>query len=396
VKLYTIPPRSRVVHIDQPHFQGEMVCVATLPETAFSRKLRGLISGDQLTVSQCGQSVGIVLTRSRTTEIVQHSDWGPIGTVFVRPTSRPDEGTRILHVTDEQLLVWGRVQGYPLGVWRLTGTDAEFLTRMDALVGPHLISGMPLIRGVCDDQPGQELFLTPWGVWPVNEQSTVSWHPDGLCVVEQLDRQLYAYIVTSQGVRPFITLNLQEAEYALGVVNWKDRLMLGVCRGTQSWLIELTPARSETLKQIQLDGELQGVWSSPTGMTLAMLVHPRGLAHDVHRLQLSNGRIVQQGRFAFNPNMLIWSPDEQLVVVKPRSSQIPELLVDNSGSVAAFIYHDGDYDQMVLGGRRGTKVPLAWNLHYDSTGSIVWTSVLGQEILTWVWRGTQENLIHAA
>ncbi|MBI4257201.1 hypothetical protein HY626_04060, partial [Candidatus Uhrbacteria bacterium] len=126
------------------------------------------------------------------------------------------------------------------------------------------------------------------------------------------------------------------------------------------------------------------------------------------RLQLSDGRIVHEGRFSLDTASLTWSPNEQSLAARILEGeghdrvlherivgtsinrsialglQVREMLVDDRGRLAACIQHDGMYDQPIIGGRAGTQVPLAWNLHYTPDGHISWTVVHDDRILTWI------------
>jgi hypothetical protein len=403
-----IPPRSREVRVSDP-FTGELTMrtVSQLSETASMQTYRKLISGDQLAVSSNGLYSAHVVTFRRGAEIVVHSELGVLQPRFQRDS--PQEGTRILRVDGASALVWGKVEGHPHGIWKIDQATSAFLAPVEKLVRPrgHI---SPLLRGVSREHPGSCVYLTTGGnLWPVHEQALVSPMIDGLCIVERIGELLYAYSVSQLGeISPLRLLTLSHAQQAIDIVPWQGRLMLAVARGTQSWLVEINPRVSgERYERMGIDGELQGVWSSPGGNTLAMLVHPRGEPEGVRRLQLSNGRIVKEGSFCLDPRSMRWSPNEEHLAVKIREGEgldrvmserlvgtvvdrplpigihLREFLVDDRGRLAAMITHDGVYDQPIINGQEGTMVPLAWNLHYAQDGSIAWTTVHADRILTW-------------
>ncbi len=381
-----------------------MRIVAQLTETADAQTVRRLISGDQLAVSPDGLYSAHVVTFRQGAELIVHSEVGVLKPRFRRTS--PHEGTRILSIDGRSAVVWGKADGHPTGLWRLDGNGGKFLTKLDKLVRPRDASH-GLVRGV---NQGEHLCLTPWGdLWPVHERALVTPHQGGLSVVEELGNVWYAYeLGVDGGIAPFQTLTLQDAERPVGVVSWQERLMLAIARGSQSWLVELNRRpRGEVPERIQIDGDLQGVWASPGNKTLAMLIHPRGPWQEVRRLQLSDGRVVFEGAYQMDASSLSWSPNQTELAVKitqcdafarrfrerivgtsvdrPLASglSVREMLVGDSGRLAALIQHDGMYDQPFVDGRAGTKVPLAWNLHYTPEGIISWSTLHDDRILTW-------------
>ncbi len=404
---HVTPPRSRVVRVSEPAGELTMRIVAQLKETVDTQTIRGLISGDQLAVSADGLHSAHIITFRRGAEIVMHSGLGVMSPRFQRTS--PHEGTRILALDGRSAIVWGKVDGYPTGLWRLDGNGGRFLSRLDKLVRSRDASHS-LVRGINQERPGEHLCLTSWGeLWPVHERAMVVSDQKGLSVLEELGGILYAYrIQEGDGIAPFQMLNLSDAERPIGIVSWQGRLMVAIARGSQSWLVELNlRARRETPEYIQVDGDLHGILASPGNKTLAMLVHPRGEPDDIRRLQLSDGRIVHEGRFSLDTASLTWSPNEQSLAARILEGeghdrvlherivgtsidrpialglQVREMLVDDRGRLVAVVQHDGMYDQPIIGGREGTKVPLAWNLHYTQEGTISWTTVHGDRILTW-------------
>ncbi|MEK7619891.1 MAG: hypothetical protein AAB413_01485 [Patescibacteria group bacterium] len=398
-----IPPGSREVRTGELGDELTMRIVANIGQTVDTLTLRQLISGDQLAVSVDGQSSAHVVTFRRGAELVVHSELGVLKPRFER--LRPDVGTRILRMEADSLLVWGKVDGHPSGLWRLDQGEGTFLAPLDRLLrGP---SG--LLRGSVDGSPEMSVVTSWGGLWPVGHKTLVSPFRGGLSVVEELGGVLHAYELNENGeISPFQMLTLQDAERPVGIVHWCGRLLLAVARGSQSWLVELNrKSSSETPVRIQIDGDLLGVWSSPRSETLLSLVHPRGEPDDVRRLQLDDGQVVYEGRFEIDPASVVWSPSENAVAVKIRESQgfgrvlherivgtgvdhaialglhLREYLIDDAGAIAAAIRHDGVYDQPIIGGQVGTQVPLAWNLHYTQKGGIAWTTVHGDRIITW-------------
>lgn len=397
------PPRKREVRINELDGELTMRLVANIGQTANTTTLRKLISGDQLAVSVDGLFSAHIVTFRRGAEIVVHSELGVLSPLFQR--LRPDVGTRILRVEVNSLLVWGKVDRHPLGLWRLDQSGGTFLAPIDRL----LRNSSGLLRGSVDGSTDMHIVTAWGGLWSMSDKALVTPFLGGLCVVEELDGALYAYKLGKNGdITSFQMLTLQDAERPVGIVHWRNRLMLAVARGSQSWLVELNRRSSgETPVKIQIDGDLHGIWSSPRSQTLALLVHPRGEPDDVRRLQLDDDRVVQEGRFSLDPASITWSPGENVVAVKIREGagldrvsheiivgtgvdrRIPlgfsyrGFLVNDRGRFAAAIRHDGVYDQPEIGGRAGTKVPLAWNLHYTPEGDISWTTVHDDRILTW-------------
>ncbi|MBI4257058.1 hypothetical protein HY626_03320, partial [Candidatus Uhrbacteria bacterium] len=316
VVYHVTPARSRIVRVSQPTGELTMRIVAQLSETADTQKIRKLISGDQLAVSSDGLHSAHIVTFRRGAELIIHSALGVMEPRFQRTS--PHEEARILSIDGHPVLVWGKVDDHPTGLWRFDGNGGRFLARMDKLVRRQG-SSHALVRGINQERPGEHLCLTSWGeLWPVHERALVTPHQDGLSVVEEIEGVWYAYELGADGgIAPFQMLNLSDAERPIGVVNWQGRLMVAIARGSQSWLVELNlRARRESPEYIQIDGDLHGILASPGNKTLAMLVHPRGEPDDIRRLQLSDGRIVHEGRFSLDTASLTWSPNEQSLAAR--------------------------------------------------------------------------------
>lgn len=404
-----IRPRNREVRTTELGSEIVMRIVAQLDEAASPSMFRNLISGDQLAVSRDGFYSARIITFRRGAELVLHSEMGVMQPRFMRLSQQ--EGTRILRVGYNSCLVWGKVDGYPPGLWSLKEGQMRFI---DPLAKISRRSDRGLIYGTNPDQPGQRFYLTPWDeLAPVHEQALVTSHGEGLCVVEHLASETYAYEVRRDGeISPFRRLALNEAERPVGIVSWRDRLILAVRRGSQSWLVELNPrAQGEMPARLQIDGGLLGIWASPRGASLALLIHPRTAPDDIRRLELSDCKVLHEGAFHLDSS-ITWSPNEQSIAVMiseeigservgvqrivssstnhliPPGLQIPEMIVDDLGRLAATIQHDGVYDQPVIAGHAGTEVPLAWNLHHDQVGAVVWTTVHADRIITWSQRPT--------
>lgn len=409
MEYHPIPPGSREVRTCELGNEITMRIVAQLNETADTQTLRQLISGDQLAVSPDGLHSAHIITFRRGAEVIVHSELGVLRPRFER--LRPDVGTRILRVQVDSLLVWGKADDHPTGLWRLDQDGGTFLAPIDRL----LRSPSGLLRGVLDSQRGEHQIVTSWGaLWPVSHKALVTPFRGGLSVVEELGGVLHAYgLSENTEISPFQMLTLSNAERPVGIVHWQGRLMLAISRGTQSWLVELNfKDTSQTPVRIQIDGDLHGIGSSPLGEALALLVHPRGKPDDMRRLQLDDpstgsGQVVYEGRFQMDSSSVTWSPSENAVAVKIREGEgldhllhekvvgtgvdhrialglhLRAFLIDDRGRIAAAIRHDGVYDQPIVGGRAGTKVPLAWNLHYTPEGAIAWTTVHADRILTW-------------
>ncbi len=399
-----IPTGSREVRTRELGSELIMRIVANIGQTVDTSTLRQLINGDQIAVSADGRSSAHVITFRLGAELVIHSELGVLSPRFER--QRSNVGTRVLQVGNDSALIWGKAIGHPPGLWRVDREGGTFLAPIDRLA--RGASG--LLRGEIDIRPDQHQVVTSWGsLWPVSHKALVTPFRGGLCVVEELGGGLYAYELNEKKpIAPFQRLTLQDAERPVGIVHWQGRLMLAVSRGTQSWLIELNcRQRGEHYERLQIDGDLQGIWASPGSKSLLILVHPRGEPEDMRRLQLENGQVVHEGRFQIDPTSIAWSPKENAVAVKIRKNaghgrvpherivgtsidhrimpclQLREILINDQGDIAAAIRHDGVYDEPVIGGREGTKVPLAWNLHHNRQGGIAWTTVHADRILTW-------------
>lgn len=404
------PHRSCVLQIADENFSGHLISVARLPESVATSKVRQLINGDQLVVSSCGFHVAQVHLDQDGTEVIHHSIFGAMKPSFLSPPRQWGEGTRILKVGSRYVLVWGRVKGYPPGVWFLAPGMTRFLYHIDRLMARRgsRLDHVPV--GTRTDYPDQQFYLTSWGLWQVGHRSITSVNQDSLCVIESIEGLLYVYEATASGVSSFHQINLLDAERAVGLVRWQGKLMLAISRWSQSWFVELgADSKRYEHEKIHIDGRLLGVWSSPNGKTLLMLVHPRASATDVRSLVLSTGEIIREGAFILDPATIAWSKDECTVAAQitrlktpnnkvsphmivgsevrqplPAGVKARELIVGDDGRLQAFIQTDGMYDKPLYRGTYGTAVPIAWNLHHGPGGSITWTTVHFNEIYTWV------------
>lgn len=388
--------RHNVVRLNEPTFVGEMHTLCTLDVTPSVEMLRRLICGDQLVVSDSGSCAAVVFVRDHEEELF-HTGFDA-RMFFQRPLFKRESGTRILHVDEQHVLVWGCETEHPPGVWLVQPGDRRFLFSMERITGSYANGIVRLPVGESSLFPGQNVILLPWGLMPVKPGSKIEpYIDDTLCVIEELDGQSYAYEIGPDIIEPFTSC----APETLRFLHWRG----------QHWLAMRTPHRSvlasvDRRVVIPIDGQLEGVWSSPTHQALLNLVRPRDASDGEHQLFLNNTVLVHEGRFDLTRQDIFWSPSGTSFVarLKEKGSQktrerlvspsedrlfeegvhVTDVLVGDLGGIQAIIIHDGIWDTPIVCGRRLTSVPLAWNLHREIDGSIVWNTVHDNLILKWV------------
>ena len=392
-------PKDTVVRLTEPEFTGEMHTVCTLDETPSTLTLRMLIAGDQLAVSPSGSQIAMVRNENLNHEAVTHSGFeGRFK--FDRPASSSQVGTRIISVAERALCVWGRAQGRPPGVWLLTPGSREYLYPLETLCGFYGAQERVPV-GQSSEYPGDNVLVMPWGLWPVRSGSKIEVVGHRLYVLEPMDGSVYAYCVDSEGVERFTQVWLPDA---LRVIPFGHSSVAVGCFHGRSLVREIGVAASGSPFTMSLEGRVIQAWGSPCTdpNTLALLVRHREVDGDVLGLYL-NRQLVFEGDFIIGHQDLTWSPtgrsfaariktDGREMVVTPAEERIlgegknlREVLVDDNGRIVAMIVGDGGWDRIVLsGGRSGTAVPMAWNLHEDPDAAIVWNTVHDDQILRWV------------
>ncbi|MBI5793872.1 hypothetical protein HZA87_02170 [Candidatus Uhrbacteria bacterium] len=395
-------PRTEksVVRLTEPTFTGEMHTLCQFPVAPTCQTLRRLIAGDQLVVTVCGSHVAMVLTRDGNEELF-HTGFDA-HMVFQRG-SKQVGGTRILRVHHNHVLLWGQVQGYAPGVWLVAPGLRQHLFPLDRITGSYANGTVRMPVGESPAFPGENVIITPWGLFPVKPGSKVELYHDGtLCIVEELDGRAYAYQISAEGTAPFSPCTLDPT---LRLVRFQGRHLLATRTPHRSLLIHLGNHSGSTARVWPIDGQLEDVWTSPTARAMLTLVRPRDSGDDIRRLFFNNDHLVFEGRFTLTRQDVVWSAlgesfaarlqvtedgKMQEHLVTPTESRVfsgvsvHEALVNNAGGLQAMIVNDGMWDTPVVRTRRLTAVPLAWNLHVDPDGSLVWNTVHDDLILRWV------------
>lgn len=400
----TATPRTQnsIVRLSDPGFSGEMHTLCQLPLSPSSQMLRALMAGDQLALTPSGTHVAIVLTRDREEELF-HTGFDARMS-FQRPRSKEDGGTRILRVNDQYVLVWGCAQGYPPGVWLVAPGVRQFLFPMDRITGSYASGAACMFVGESSHYPGENVIITPWGLLPIARGSKVELYADGtLCIVEELGGSCWAYEIGQDGIEPFSPCTLDPT---IRFVRWQGQHLLATRTPYRSLLIETGTHVDGRPRLIPIDGQLEEVWSSPTHLGLLTLVRPRDAISDERRLFFNNHTLVHEGAFTLARPDVFWSKSGMSFAARIRVKQggtwrerlitpvedrefpdhvhVREVFVSDEGVIEAVIVHDGVWDKPIVHGRRLTAVPLAWNLHTQADGSIVWNTVHDDLILRWV------------
>lgn len=386
-----------VVRLHEPTFVGEMHTLCSMGIAPTVELLQQLILGDQLVMNDSGSCAAVIFVRDHEEELF-HSAFDAC-MFFQIPPIKGDGGTRILRVGEQHVLVWGCVSGYLPGIWLVSQGTRQFLFPMDRIKGSYSNGAVRLPVGESLQFPGHNVILMPWGLMPVRPGSKVEpYVDDTLCVIEELDGRSYAYEIGAHMIDPFTSCT---PEATIRFLHWRG----------QHWLAVHTPHRSALTSVdrrvvIPIDGQLQGAWSSPTQQALLTLVRPRDAALGEHRLFFNNDVLVHEGRFDLTRQDIFWSPSgtsfvarftekdcektrERLVSpsedrIFDEGDHVREVLVGDLGGIQAVITHDGMWDTPRVHGRRLTAVPLAWNLHADPDGAVVWNTIHDNLILKWV------------
>ena len=401
------PPRSRhVVRLDQPWFQGEMHHLCQLDTTPTPQLLRKLTTGDQLAVSSHGSDVAVVQIIDNAKERVRHTAFKS-SLEFHRGRSGAEQGTRILEVGDDHVLVWGRTAQQPPGVWWLSPGHEQYLYPVEKIIGRVGQGSAVMNIGLSSMYPGQHCLLTPDGLWPVDRQALVNpYASGGLAVLESFGGTPHAYqlhggLITS--LQCLVDLRYEH----LGIVRWRGQLVLVKTSDLGSRLTQISPiTKGDKPIDLPVRGRIEQVWSSPQGNSIALLVAPRGPNSSYRRLYLDSGRLIYQGAFTLAQEDLTWSAGGRSFaaliregaggrvfekIVTPTDNQdlplgvhLKEVLVDEDGAIAGAVLTDGQHDFPEVWRSQRTTVPLAWNLHFDGDGAVVWNTVHGDRILKWV------------
>jgi len=401
------PPRlSHVVRLNQPYFQGEMHTLCQLPKTPDPLTLRMLMTGDQLAVSADGSDVAMVQIIDASKERVHHTALDT-NLEFFRAHPSRGLGTRILEVGNDHVLVWGRTDREPTGVWRLSAGHAQFLYPVDKLIGKIGQGPSRMDLGESPLYPGQVCVLTSDGLWPLDSRAHVHSYVGGdLAIVELFGGRSYAYQLKDREIEPFY--HLHDGRFKpLALVRWQGQLMVAQssARGSQITQIGSTDRMHPPI-HLPVTGRIERVWSSPGGESIALLVQPSE-GSTRRRLYLNSGHLVHQGNFTLDQDQVTWSArgrsfaaviqeedDDGCVserIVTPSDSQslvrgmrAKEVLVSDDGTISGVILTDGQHDFPEVNRGACTAVPLAWNIHHAPDGAVVWNTVHGDQILKWV------------
>ena len=246
-------------------------------------------------------------------------------------------------------------------------------------------------------------------VTPVGDDGSV-------LIVEPIGGILHRYVVGPNGwedlfedpssrLRPDASvpclwpMPLARTESFVGLIQWRGTLLLAT-RGREDSRFQRLGPHDPTVEQriIPVEGMLEAVWQSPSEHTVVYLSRVRRGSTDV-RVLVVNGRIVHQGEFMMGPQDLVWSPDGKVPGVRIREGMdgsgaqvlislnggyeieqgfsVNEFLVDNTGTIAAWIDTDGNRDRVCVHGSYGTdRTPMAWNLSWTGL-AVRYNCVLG-------------------
>jgi hypothetical protein len=304
-------------------------------------------------------------------------------------------------------MAWGHSSGHPPGVWLLTPGTSKFLGPMDRIIDAIKGRGSPVIIGTRAKQPRTLFYLMPQGIWEVGSDAVVQICSGALNVLENFAGRAYTYGVSHRGITDFSAVMLPDGSVPVKMYERDGIPFLLSRRATQSRIQEIvTCGFSRVPVTYPIDGDVLDVYPSPNGKSVLWRMHPRGAPEGYCLLLLDGVRPLFEGKFDMQHQDVTWSRNETSAVVRirvrkkgrersmlvtptmkiriPTGTIATEAVVNDSGGILAYIASRGGSDQVILDGRVGPRMPLALNLHEDSTGATVWTSMHDKRILKWV------------
>lgn len=392
-----------VVRLQEREFTGEMRSLLAVPYVCDTPSMRRLITGDQLVVCPDGLTVALVQTIHPQEERVLHSGFES-SICFVKMSS--SQRTRILSLGEQHMFVFGHVKDYPPGVWMIAPGISKFLFQINAITSQYRNGSLKVQVGENRNKTDEDILITPWGEWEVGEGAKVELYDDqSMCILEG-DKKI-GYCVNNKRYRCIVPTELMPG--ALRLVHWRGRYLLARNAQSRAEFIQIGLQAGKPMR-IPLDGQLKHVWSSPSAQAIAFLVRPRGAKGDFHRLFLlgENGlTLVYQGNFSILQRDLFWSASgstcaariqiendtgsfQRIVSLTQNHDLAPgtfakEVLVADSGAILALVLSDSIWDWICMPHHgSATPVSVAWNLHQDPDGAIVWNTIHCSQVLHWI------------
>lgn len=374
---------ARPVPVAQSTFVGEYQHVDHLAHDGLRhRELRLMLSSGQLLATRDGTRVAR-WTRSRDGGLHATSSKRVHGATF-----HPEHAH--LFWLGEDLTVAGTLMDGRSGMFRLV--EGEEVDWLSAEVPVAYMGNLALISETSDGRQMRRIFggMAPQG-YPVDERSLLSVLVDGrLLVLEPLADTWYRYIVSQEhGFEEFYPVPFPNATF-VGLARWRDMTVVAVKTLQKTTLEFLGPTASHLrLRRVQLEGELECLWQSPTENGIAWLTRTM-VGGRAHRRLFVNNELFVQGEFTMGPGDLAWSPSglsagvhirrglgatgmsalvssKREIGIRPGRT-IDEFVLDASGEIAAWIESDGRFCYPMVRGAPHDAVEMAWNLRFTPEG----------------------------
>lgn len=366
-------------------------------------RLPELIATDRMAVSHDGLCVAVVNMVDESLEQIRHNLRNTVTPLFRTRYKGERVETRILHVEQDRLLVWGLPIGTSVrGVYELvTGHIRPRLVRAFAVL--YRICRLPhgmFLFGIGTEDPLVKHVWTKHGVLPIDDITSATAVADGgFLFLEQIDGTSYRYRFGARGFVDWFPVLHAQGEYPVALAYVQNQYVLATRAQTESRLRVIGSANTLSFSLPEsCGGDIERLWVSPGERSLAWLMRPDRF-NASHRALYVNGELVHEGEFFMNQGDLVWAPtgamlgarltmqnaggqERQMIVTQETVQEFPsgtfvrEFLVDTNGRVAASIVDDGEKCTPYIYGRRFQEVPIAWNLSWTPELGISFNSVV--------------------
>lgn len=382
--------------------------IYALPLHFDASKLSELVATDRLAVSQDGHHVALIARVTDSMERIAHNFERMASSRFCSHENGVRIETRILHVGTDRLLVWGLPFGQSVrGVYELkVGRPRLKLVRPFAEL--HRVCRLPhgmFLLGVGTEDSEAKHVWTEHGVLPVEDLATATSVSDGsFLFLEQIDGNSYRYRFGARGFVDWFPVLHPQGEVPVALAYVQNQYVLATRTESGSRLRVVGSANTLTFPLAEnWMGDIEQLWVSPSERSLAWLVRPDRSNSSRRELYL-NGQLIHEGEFSMNQADLVWAPlgpslgarittqdasgqERQSIITQDTQREFPtgtflrEFLIDTDGGIAATITDDGELCYPVMYDRSLQSVPIAWGLHWASSGGIGYSSVLPESIV---------------
>lgn len=379
-----------------------------LPGQFDANKLSELVATDRLVVSKDGLHVALIARVTDSMERIAHNFERMASSRFCSHENGKPVNTRILHVGIDRLLVWGLPFGQLVcGVYELkVGRPRLKLVRPFAAL--HRVCRLPhgmFLLGIGTEDSDAKHVWTEHGVLPVEDLANAISVSDGsFLFLEQIDGNSYRYRFGAKGFVDWFPVLHPKGEVPVALVYVQNQYVLATRTESGSRLRVVGSESSLTFPLLETwVGDIQQLWVSPSERSFVWLVRPDRSNLSRHALYL-NGQLIHEGEFSMSKDDLVWAragpcfgarittqnargQETQSIITQdalrdfPPGAFLREFLIDDDGTIAATITDDGEVCYPVMYDRSLQFVPIAWGLHWASSGGIGYSSVLPESIV---------------